>query len=449
MYDVAIIGGGPAGYVAAERAGEYGASVLLVEESEHLGGECLNAGCIPTKSMLYAAKLYDHTKHADDFGVHVDNVTFDYGKVRERTEKVQNRLRKGIQSLMKQGKVEVVRGRASLTSPQSIAIDGETYEARNILVCTGSSPSLPPVPGLADNDAVVTNRGLLTQEKMVDHLCIIGAGVIGTEFACLYAMAGKRVTVIEMLPQVCGPVDPKLSKPVVKNLEKHGVEFFLGAAVVKVEGRSVVFKSAAGEEQTVSADLILAATGRSANTDGLGLEALQVDFDRTGIRVNERAETNVPGVYAAGDVTGRWQLAHFASRQATVAVNNMLGKPDRCREIAIPSVVYTDPEIASVGLTEAAAKEAGIKVKTASVPLSVSGRYLAETEGGRGTVQVVCAADRGTVLGVHMVGPYVSEMIGAACVMIETELRAEDVREIVFPHPTIGEVMRDVMFMVK
>lgn len=449
MYDIAIIGAGPAGYVAAERAGEKGAKVLLTEQADHLGGECLNAGCIPTKSMLYSAKLFDHVKHADAFGVSVKDAAFDYSKVKARTEKVQDQLRKGILGLMKKEKVDVVKGQAVVLSPNKIAVDGKEFEAKNILICTGSSPWMPPVPGLENNPSVVTNRGLLTQTEMVNHLCIIGAGVIGTEFACLYAMAGKKVTVIEMLPQICGNMDPKMTQGIKKKLESKGVTFYLEAAVESVKDKTVNFKDSSGKTHKVNADLILVATGRAVNTRNLGLEALQVDMDRRGIKVNERAETNVPGIYAAGDVTGRWQLAHFASRQATVAVNNILGCPDICRESAIPAVVYTDPEIASVGLTEQDAKKKGIEVKTASMPMAASGRYLAETDGERGTVQVVCCAKRGTVLGIHMVGPYVSEMISTAVTIIETELRAQDVRELVFPHPTIGEIMRDVMFAVK
>lgn len=446
MYDLIIIGSGPAGYVAAERAGEYGKKVLLVEKEEHLGGVCLNWGCIPTKSMLYSAKLYDHALHADAFGVKIEGATFDYPFVKKRTEGVQDMLRKGIQGLMKKNKVEVVRGSAVITGPKSIEVEGKTYEGENLLICTGSRAFVPPIAGLENNDKVVTNVGILSQKQMADHLCIIGAGVIGTEFANLYAMAGKQVTMIEMLPQICGATDKELAKTVQKKLEKNGTTIHLSAKVTKVDGGTVFFTDKKGAEQSVAADLILVATGRAVNVEGIGLETLGVDFDRHSIKVNQKAETNIPGVYAAGDVTGRWQLAHFASRQATVAVNNMFGRPDICREDAVPAVVYTDPEIASVGLTEDLAKEKGIEVVTKKMPMSASGRYLAETNGDRGVIKVVLCKERGTVLGVHMIGPYVSEMIATACALIETELRDRDVQEIIFPHPTIGEVMHDIMF---
>ncbi|MBN2713698.1 MAG: dihydrolipoyl dehydrogenase [Planctomycetes bacterium] len=448
MYDIIIIGSGPAGYVAAERAGEQGKSVLLVEKDENLGGVCLNTGCIPTKSMLYSAKLYDHAFHAKDFGVNIEGASFDYPFVKNRTEGIQETLRKGIEGLMKKNKVDVVKGSALIKSAKSVEVDGKVYEGSNLLICTGSRPFVPPIPGLKESDRVVTNVGILAQEKMADHLCVIGAGVIGTEFASLYAMAGKKVTMIEMLPQICGNTDKELAKTVQKKLEGKGVDIHLGAKVTKVDGGTVSFTDRKGAEQSVSADLVLVATGRAVNTDGLGLEAIDLDFDRRGIKVNEKAETNIPGVYAAGDVTGRWQLAHFASRQATVAVNNICGRLDYCRENAVPAVVYTDPEIASVGLTDDLAKEKGVEVKVVKMPLAASGRYLAETNGERGVVKVVICAKSGAVLGVHIVGPGVSEMIAAACAMIETELRARDVEEIIFPHPTVGEVIHDVMFSI-
>lgn len=445
MYDLIVIGAGPAGYVAAERAGEMGKRVLLIEK-DRLGGVCLNCGCIPTKAMLFSAKQYHHAKHAEAFGVKVKEVTFDYPFVKTRTERVQQTLRDGIAGLMKKNKVEVVMGEAILRSPREAEVGGKVYEGANLLIATGSRAFIPPIPGLRDNPKAVTNEGILAQTTMVDHLCIIGAGVIGVEFASLYATVGKKVTVIEMLPQICGNTDKELSKMLQKSLEARGVVFHLSATVTGVEGTTVLFKDKEGQAQRIEADLILVATGRAVNTEGLGLEKIGLDFDRRGIRVDDQARTNIPGVWAAGDVTARWQLAHFASRQATVAVRTMFGHPERCREDAVPAVVYTDPEIASVGLTEDQAMERGIPVKVAKFPFSANGRYLAETEGERGVVKVVVGAKRQEILGVHMIGPHVSEMIGAAAVMIETELRAQDVAEIIFPHPTISEVMHDVMF---
>lgn len=448
MYDVMIIGGGPAGYVAAEHAGAMGKKVLLVDSGETgggMGGVCLNSGCIPTKCMLAAAKMYHHAVDSAAFGVTVSDAKFDYTVAKKRTEGIQDKLRSGIGALMKMGKVEVVNARATILGRGKIEAAGTTYEGANILICTGSRPFVPPIPGLAESAAVLTNENILKQEKMPEHLCIIGGGVIGTEYACLYATVGKKVTVIEMLPKLCGPVDKELAKTVQRSLEDLGAAIHLGAKVTKVDGSTVFYTDKQGAEQSVSADAILVATGRVVNTAGIGLEAAGVDFDRRGIKVNEHAQTNVPGIWAAGDITGRWQLAHFASRQATVAINTMFGRPMICREDAVPSVVYTNPEIACVGLTEDQAKERQIAIKIAKFPMTNNGRYLAETNGERGVVKVIADATYGTVLGVHMVGTGVSEMIAAATIMVETEMRACDVEEVIFPHPAMSETIHDAM----
>ena len=443
MYDVLILGAGPAGYVAAEHAGTLGKKVLLVEK-ERLGGVCLNCGCIPTKSFLNAAKLYDHALHSGVFGVAVAGATFDYGVMKARTAKVQDTLRNGIAAMLKKNKVEVVTGAATVIDKNTVEVNGQSYQCANLLIASGGSPALPPIPGLADNPAVVDSTGVLNAGTLAESIVIIGGGVIGIEFACFFSLLSKQVTVVEMLPQICGATDNEIAVSVQRRLEAKGVKIHTGAKVEKIEGNTVLFTDKAGAAQSATAELILAATGRAANLTGLGLEKLNLDMDRRHIKVNERAQTSLPGVYAAGDVTGRWQLAHFASRQGVVAVNNMFGHDDICRECAIPSVIYTDPEVASVGLTEALAKEKGLEARTLKMMLGASGRFLAETEGVRGFVKAVVGA-RGELLGMHVVGPYASEMIGAACVMIENEMRAGDIAQIVFPHPTVAEIMKEIM----
>jgi dihydrolipoamide dehydrogenase len=443
MYDLIILGAGPAGYVAAEHAGRLGKKTLLIEK-DRLGGVCLNCGCIPTKSFLHSAKLFSHALHSEAFGVTVKEARFDYGKMKARTGEVQETLRNGIAGMMKRHKVETVFGAATVESPKEVRVGDAVHQAANLLLCSGSSPRHAPIPGLADNPCVVDSSGMLAAEQLVDHLVVIGGGVIGIEFASFYALAGKKATVLEMLPQICGSTDREIAGILQRKLESMGAAIQVGAKVVKVDGNTVRFEDKNGKIDSVKADLILSATGRAANVTGLGYEKINLDFDKNGIRVNGKAETNVPGVYAAGDVTGKAQLAHFASRQGMVAVNNMFGRPDLCREDAIPGVIYSDPEIAGVGITEAQAKERGLGYKVLKMPLAASGRCVAETEGERGMVKAV-VGNRGEVLGMHVVGSYASEMIGAAAVMIEAELRAQDVREVVFPHPTASEIMRDVM----
>ena len=443
MYDLIILGAGPAGYVAAEHAGGMGKKVLLIEK-DRLGGVCLNQGCIPTKSFLNSAKLYAHAKGSGVFGVTVKEAVFDYSVMKTRTEKLQDTLRSGIAALMHKNKVEVLNGTGIVVDKNRIQVDERIYEGENLLLCPGSHPVFPAIPGLKDNPAVVNSTGILTAAAPAENLAIIGGGIIGVEFACFHALIGKQVTIIEMLPQLCGNLDRELSVTVQRKLESRGVIVHTGARIEKVAGNSVLFTDKQGAAQTVSADLILATTGRAANLDGIGLERLNLAMDQRHIVVNERAETSLPGVYAAGDVTGRFQLAHFASRQGLVAVNNMFGLPGICRETAIPAVIYLDPEVASVGLTEVQAKERGIKTRTLKMPLNASGRFLAETDGERGFVKAVLG-ERDELLGMHIVGPYASEMIGAACLMLENEMRAKDIREIVFPHPTVAELMKEVM----
>ncbi len=442
MHDLIIIGAGPGGYVAAERAAAKGLKVLLIENRK-LGGVCLNEGCIPSKTLLNSAKIYSYATHGAAYGVTAQSVTFDFAAVQARKTKVMDTLRNGIAGLMKKFKIEVITGTAKLDAQRRVVVDGQTYEAKNILIATGSSPARPPIPG-ADLPGVVDSTGILNLEKLPTSLVIIGGGVIGCEFACFFGSVGVPVTVIEMLPEICPQVDAELAKMLRGELAKKKITFHLGAKVLEITADAVRFEKD-GKQETVARDVVLMSTGRTCNVMGLGLEDARVEFDKRGIKVDDRCATNQPGIYAIGDCTGRAWLAHTATRMGEVVIHNLTGRPDRMRWNAIPGVVYTSPEVAVVGLTEAEAAKQGIPVKTAKLPMGVSGRYLAEHDGERGQAKVILHAETRQLLGVHLLGGACSEMIWGAAALIEAEFRAQEIEDIVFPHPTVSEVMREAV----
>ena len=456
MYDLAIIGGGPGGYSAAERAGSAGLSVVLFEKKE-LGGVCLNEGCIPTKTLLYSAKVYDYAKHADLYGVSVEGASFDYSKILKRKTKVVRKLVGGVKLKMKNAGVNVVDGEAVITGRIAggfvVSCGGVEYVTRNLLVCTGSEAVVPPIPGLKEaGDVVVTNREILAMEEPPAELVVIGGGVIGMEFASFFNSIGSKVTVVEMLPKILGPMDSEISELLQKIYAKKGVEFRLGCKVTGVEGNTVVYESPEGEVCRVNGDRILVSVGRRAVLQGFGLETLGVSLALTpagrpyGIKVDDHMRTDVPGVYAAGDVTGFSMLAHTASREAEVAVNDILGKDDSMHYDAIPGVVYTNPEVAGVGLTEDEALKKGMEYKVLKLPMAYSGRFVAENERGEGLCKIIIDPGTSKVLGVHMLGNPSSEIIQSACIAIEQGMTAGQLQEVVFPHPTVSEIIKETAF---
>lgn len=443
MFDLAIIGGGPAGYVAAEKAAKGGMSVVLFEKRE-LGGVCLNEGCIPTKTLLYSAKVLDYARHGDKYGVSVPDATLDFPAVMKRKEKVVKKLVGGVRVRMREAAIEVVKENAfiegSVPGGFSVSAGECRYEAARLLVCTGSEAAVPPIPGVAESSAVVTNRELLQLTEIPENLVIIGGGVIGMEFASFFNSVGSKVTVIEMLPKILGPMDQEISAMLQAQYAKKGVEFHLSCKVVAVEGSDVVYETPEGETCRAAGDKILLSVGRRANVRGFGLENIGVKVER-GIVVNSKMETSVPGVWAAGDVTAFSMLAHTASREAEVAVSNMLGIPAEMSYKAIPGIVYTNPEVAGVGITE---QEAGEDVKVLKLPMAYSGRFVAENERGEGLCKVLVGAD-GKVVGVHMLGNPCSEIILSAAIAVEKGMTVKELLEVVFPHPTVGEILKETL----
>ncbi|MCC8019274.1 MAG: dihydrolipoyl dehydrogenase [Rikenellaceae bacterium] len=450
MFDLAIIGGGPGGYVAAERAGARGLNVVLFEKKE-LGGVCLNEGCMPTKTLLYSAKTYENALHGDKYGVKAADVQFDFGKMMDRKNKVVRKLVAGVGGKMKAHNVNVVKGAAMIQGRSadgiSIECNGESYTARNLLICTGSEAFVPPIPGIETaGDALMTNREILASRQQPASLVIIGGGVIGMEFASFFNSLGTEVTVVEMLPEILGGLDAEISAMLRDHYAKKGVRFNLSCKVTRIDGTTVEYLDIDNNTHTVSAERILMSVGRRAVTTGFGLENLGVETERGAIKVDERMRTNIPNVYAAGDVTGFSMLAHTASREGEVVVNNLTGRRDVMRYNAIPGVVYTNPEVAGVGHTAASAAAAGIAFRELKLPMAYAGRFIAENEGGNGLCKVIVGEKYGEVLGVHMIGNPCSEMIYGACMAIEQEMTVREMEEVVFPHPTVSEIFKETIF---
>jgi dihydrolipoamide dehydrogenase len=450
MTDLAIIGGGPGGYVAAERAGAKGLNVVLFEKKE-LGGVCLNEGCIPTKTLLYSAKVYDCALHGDKYGINTAGVSFDFGKIAARKDKVVKKLVAGVGAKLKAHKVTVVRGEAQIKgrSPEGIEIEcnGATFRAANLLLCTGSEAIVPPIPGLREaGDIVVTNREILSLGELPKSLVIIGGGVIGMEFASLFNSFGTEVTVVEMLPEILGGLDGEISRMLRDIYAKKGIRFRLSCKVTEIRGHEVVYVDQNGVQASAAGEKILMSVGRRAVTKGFGLETIGVELERNAVKVDRRMRTNIPNVYAAGDVTGFSMLAHTASREGEVVVNNLVGRPDVMRYSAIPGIVYTNPEVASVGLTEEQAGKDGVEYKIAKLPMAYAGRFVAENEGGSGVCKVLTGVEYGEILGVHILGNPCSEMIYGACLAIEQEMTCRELEEVVFPHPTVSEIFRETVF---
>ncbi|MEN6363666.1 MAG: dihydrolipoyl dehydrogenase [Rectinema sp.] len=452
-YDVIIIGGGPGGYLAAERLAEAGKKVLLTEKGD-LGGTCLNVGCIPTKTLLNSAKYYLHAKDGAKFGVKAESVSFDWAAMQAWKREVVEKLRNAIALTEKKLGVEIAAGSASLLGPGKVAVNGVVHEASAVIVATGSLPAMPPIPGARDNPQVVDSTGLLAVTDVPKRLCVIGGGVIGIEFASLFSALGSTVEVVEMLDEIV-PFMDREQAPVLRRAMK-GVSFRLGCKVERIEGGTVHYRAKDGTEARAEADLVLMAVGRRPALDGWGAKEAGLDCSPKGVVVDNRMRSNLPGVWAVGDITGKSLLAHSAYRMAEVAVADILTGggaakgPQVMRYDAIPWAVYGIPEAAGVGITEQEAEARGIKTAKISLPLRVSGRFAAENGfAAQGAVKLVADAADGRVLGIHVVGSYASEMIWGGAVAIEQELRVADLREIVFPHPSVCEAIREAAWAIE
>lgn len=453
-YQVAIIGGGPAGYTAAETAGKAGMSVVLFEK-QSLGGVCLNEGCIPTKTLLYSAKTYDGARHAAKYAVNVPEVSFDLSKIIVRKQKVVRKLVLGVKGKLSAHNVSVVTGEATVIDKNHIRCGEETYECENLLLCTGSETFIPPIPGM-DSVPYWTHRDALDNKELPVSLVIIGGGVIGMEFASFFNSLGVQVTVIEMLDEILGGMDKELSAMLRAEYTKRGIKFMLNTKVVSVMQQvqdddeskqsliQVNYETADGPGSVIAVKLLMS-VGRRPVTKGFGLENLNLEkTERGSIRVNEQMQTSVPGVYVCGDLTGFALLAHTAVREAEVAIHTIMEKKDVMSYRAIPGVVYTNPEIAGVGETEESLQKKGIAYRAVKLPMAYSGRFVAENEGVNGVCKLLLAEDD-TLLGAHVLGNPASEIITLAGMAIELKLTATEWKRIVFPHPTVSEIFKEAL----
>lgn len=450
MFDLIIIGGGPAGYLAAERAGQEGLNVLLIEKGS-LGGVCLNEGCIPSKTLLYSAKLFDNAKQGEKYGVLVDNVSFNHSTVLKRKNKVVRILTAGIKAKLTANNVKIVNEKAKILSKTDDVFEVKagdvTYQGKQLLIATGSVPVIPPISGVQeglDTGYILTNSSILNLAEVPTSLVIIGGGVIGLEMASYYNSAGSKVTVIEMLEHIGGFIDREIGDFLLKAYQKKGIDFKLNSRVTQV-GSSAVTYETDDETYTVQADKVLLSIGRRPATLELGLDSIGVELEKDRIKTDNYGKTNISGVYAAGDANGISMLAHTAYREAEACINTILGNNDTINYSAIPSVIYTNPEVAAVGETEESAQKKGLDYSVKKLSMRYNGRFMAENEGGDGICKVLYDNQSQKLLGIHIISSYASEIIHSAAMMIENQMKIKDIEKFVFPHPTVSEIIRETI----
>ena len=449
---VIVVGGGPGGYVAAIRLAQLGAKVTVIER-EHLGGTCLNIGCIPTKCLLHSAELVEDIKNqGKEIGVEVDGVRVNFPQVIAHKNEISKRLTSGIAGLFKMNKVAKIDGEAKFVAPGKLSVKKadnsvEEMTADAIIIATGSINAQPPIPGLKENPNCIDSTGALSLEKLPKSMVVIGGGVIGLELACAYAAFGTKITVVEAMDHMLPMLDGDLTKIGVAHMKKMGMEFNLECPVQSIEtspvGVKVVCKNKAGEMVSFEAEKVLVAIGRRANTAMLDLDAGKLDNDRGRIKVNDKMETSVPGVYAIGDcVMGYAQLAHTASAMGEVAAENIMGIEAHYDQKTNPTCVYIEPEAAGVGLTEEQCKAQGIDYKVGKFPMAANGKALI-LNGGEGIVKIIAGKEYGEVLGMHIIGPRATDLIAEGALAIEGEMTLDEIIATIHSHPTVTEAMRE------
>ena len=446
-YELAIIGGGPAGYNAAERAASNGLKTVIFEKNA-IGGVCLNEGCIPTKTLLYSAKILDNIKSASKYGILVDgNPTFDFEKIMSRKNKVVKKLTSGVGMKLKAHGVHLVEGIATVLGEKdeviNISCNNEIYSVKYLLLCAGSETVIPPIKGLSETE-YWTSKEALELKVLPNSLAIIGGGVIGMEFASFFNSMGVKVTVIEMMPEILGVMDKETSAMLRADYTKKGVRFLVDTKVTEVSAGKV-FVEKNGKSEIIEVEKILMSVGRRPVTANLGTEKLNIELQRSGVKVNEFMQTSHPRVYACGDITGYSLLAHTAIREGEVAINHILGIDDKMNYAAIPGVVYTNPEMAGAGKTEEELTANGVNYHVLKLPMAYSGRFVAENELGSGLCKLIIDDDD-HIIGCHLLGNPASELIVNMSLAIEKGYTVEELKKQIFPHPTVSEIIRETLF---
>ncbi len=441
---VLVIGGGPGGYVAAFRAAQRGAKVTLIEKDK-LGGTCLNRGCMPTKAMLHTSEIYEAATHSADIGIVGRDVEVDWEKVQAFRASVVEKLTSGVKMLCKTNKVKVVEGEAKFTGPKTVSVGSDSYSADKVIIAAGSYPIIPPVPGV--KEYAIDSTAALSLDHIPESLLVIGGGVIGLELGSVYLRYGAKVTVIEMQPKLLPGMDAELTALLQAKLEGQGMEIYTSASVTKVEKTGAGLAVSVSNGKIFTVEQVLAAVGRGPATDGLGLDQAGVKAEKGFIQTNEKLETNVPGVYAIGDCTGKLMLAHGAMAMGEVAAENAMGG-DRCfRPEESPSCAYVGPEFAGVGFTEEKAKELGIAYKVGKFPTSGNGRSLVAGHTD-GMIKILAGEKYGEILGVHILAPSATELIEEAALAIKLEATLEEFTQTIHCHPTVAEAVRECALAV-
>ena len=441
--DIVVIGGGPAGYVAAIHAAHLGAKVAVVEK-DRLGGTCLNRGCIPTKALVRSVEVLLEARRANDFGIEIGNVKANLPKIMARKSRIVSQLVSGVEQLMKANQISVYKGTGRILSPYLIKVNDEEIATRKLIIATGSESALLPVPGL-DLPGVLTTDDILELKELPESLVIIGGSHVGVEFASIFSGLGTKVTIVKRRPLLLEPIDEEIGRRFAQTLPRQGIEVKIGAAVKAIKREGVVLKvvwDTPEGEQGVEGQMVLMATGRQPYSEGLGLLELGIKMDGRAIVVNERLETSIKDVYAIGDVLGKSMLAHVASYEGKVAAENALGRSRQADYRAVPSCIFTQPEIAGVGITEKEAKDSSLPYKVSKFPFLACGRAVTMDE-TMGMVKMICNAENGKVLGMHIMGPHASDLIAEGVLAIQLGGTAKDIAHTIHAHPTLPEAVHE------